>query len=127
MELVLQGSYGEACQQSCVAMLAGVTLEDVISLVGPGRMGMAEHERCREKYRAGRHDSGILVQPMGKDCLGALMKCNETLWLSVADCLDPQFGHAVLLHKGQLFDPAQGMNPAWPWNRYVARAWNIFT
>lgn len=108
-------------------MLAGVTLEEIISLVGPERMAMREHEKVREKYRTGRADSGIMVQPMGQYCLGSLAKCNETLWLSVSDCIDPQYGHAVLLHQGQLYDPWCGMNPMWPWSRYVVKAWNIIT
>lgn len=128
MKLVLQTTYNEACQQACCAMLAGVSLEEIISLVGPGRMGNVEHEQVVARYGKGRANHGRFIEHFTREnnaLLGVLARDGDTHWLSVADCLDVQYAHAVLLHQGQLYDPWCGINPMWPWSRYIQRSWDI--
>lgn len=130
MELVLQNAYPDGCQQSCCAMLAGVSLAEIISLVGAGRMGNTEHEAVVAKYGKGRANHGRFIEHFTRDrnaTLGVLAREGGTHWLSLADCKDVQYAHAVLLHRGDLYDPWCGMNPMWPWSRYIQRVWEVIT
>jgi hypothetical protein len=54
--------------------------------------------------------------------LGVLAKEHQTLLCSVNDYRDVCFGHAVVIHAGDLYDPHAGINPAWPWSRVITHA-----
>jgi len=125
MKLVLQGQYQTACQQACLAMLADISIEDIIALVGPKRMDQAEHDKVFEKYGVSRADRCTNVMGIGLDSLVGLRKRDPTLMLSLYDCMDANYGHAVLLHEGNLYDPYLGMNPSWSWSRHIALAFQI--
>lgn len=130
MELVLQTTYPEGCQQACCAMLSGVSIEEIISLVGVGRMGNVEHEAVVTKYGKGRANHGKFIEHFTRDrnaMLGVLVREGGPHWLSLADCRDVQYAHAVLLHQGNLYDPWCGLNPMWPWSRYIQRVWEVIT
>lgn len=125
MKLVLQGNYHNACQQACLAMIIGVPIEDIIALVGAHRMGKTEHDLVFEKYGVSRADRCTKIEGIGLDSLVGLRKRNSTLMLSVYDCMDANYAHAVLLHEGNLYDPYLGLNPQWPWSRVIALAFEI--
>lgn len=125
MNLVLQGQYTNACQQACCAMLANVSIEEIIALVGPERMGKTEHDKVFEKYGVSRADTCTNVEGIGLNSLVGLRKRNSTLMLSVYDTMDANYAHAVLLHEGNLYDPYLGINPHWPWSRVIALAFHV--
>jgi hypothetical protein len=119
INLVLQGSYGNACQQACLAMLAGVPLSEVISFIGDHRLSREDHDKVCAYY-------GIEIDPVGyrpawMDTyrVGKMAKDHSTLLVSQFDWLDTAFSHCVLLHNGMMYDPAMGINPHWPWTRVI--------
>jgi hypothetical protein len=119
INLVLQGQHGNACQQSVLAMLAGVPLGEVISLIGDHRLAKADFEKVCVQF-------GIEVDPVGyrpawMDTyrVGKMAKDHGTLVVSQFDWLDTAFSHCVLIHNGVLYDPALGINPQWPWTRVI--------
>jgi hypothetical protein len=122
IELVQQDSFPDACQQSVIAMLAGCPLQEVIALVGAKRLSYTERSRATDAFLITLSKHGYLVDAYGERALGALEREHRTLWLSVSDYLNPNFGHAVLLSFGKLFDSEAGVDPVWPWSRYVSQA-----
>jgi len=122
VKLVLQGEHPNACQQACIAMLAGVELADVIAVIGSEALGGQGREQALAHFGLKLSRVGFTVEGWGENCLGALRKKYPTLWLRMSDCLDPGYGHAALLHENQVYDPFWGLNPRWPWHRYVSHA-----
>jgi hypothetical protein len=120
MNLVMQHPHPLACQQACYAMLAGRTLDEVIRDVGhANRMAVEDRDKIVKLY-------GLKLDvwhstPVGSfgngTPLGPLMKEHRTLLCSVNDYRDISFGHSVVIHDGDLYDPHDGMNPMYPWSR----------
>jgi hypothetical protein len=117
---VSQLPYSNCCQQACIAMLAGVTLAEVIALVGDARMGSMESKKCEEKFGI-KFGRGFFTEAYGYHTVGGLSKNNRALWCGVWDSLDPGFAHNVLIVDRALYDPYVGINPAWPWSRYISQ------
>jgi hypothetical protein len=119
MQLVSQGGFSEACQQAVIAMIAGVTITDVIAVVGSKRLNREQQNVALDYFDCKVADAYIRVENLGERCLGVLRKEHKALWLTVLDALDPAFSHSVLMVDSQLFDPHYGVNPHWPWSHYV--------
>jgi hypothetical protein len=125
MKIVLQTNH-ETCQHACIAMLAGVSIEAVIELVGDRALDATARRRAFDHfgitYPAGEAGSvvGIVETPLVK-----LMRDHRTLLCSVADWKDPSWGHAVLIYDQHLYDPWRGIDPEWPWTRHVWKAMQI--
>jgi len=110
-------------------MLANVELAAVIALVGQERLSTADRIKACDYFGVkfdGDPWSATIVASFGNSTIGALMRKHETMWLTVSDCRDPGFGHACLLHKGELYDPMYGHNPQWIWSHYVSTAKPVF-
>lgn len=122
MRIVLQNNH-ETCQQACIAMLAGVELEAVVALVGDRALGTAERRKAFAHfgitYPEGESSGAISIveTPLIK-----LLRDHRTLWCSVADWKNPDWGHAVLAYDRHLYDPWRGIDPDWPWTRHVWKA-----
>jgi len=106
-------------------MLAGTSLEEVIAVVGEERMGLNEHNKAIEVFGIGKPKQGAVFEPVGRMCLGIVLKKYPKLWLSINDGLDVEYAHAVLWNDGNLYDPEKGINPHYPWTRYFARYWAL--
>ena len=123
MKLVLQHPYPNACALACLAMLADVTLDAVIKANG----GSSERPPYETRNRLFTHfgialpKEGYLIESFGDQTVAALMKKHSTMLCSVYSYIDGNFGHYVVLHEGQLYDPWDGMNPAWPWHRHIGQ------
>lgn len=117
INLVLQGSHSNACQQACLAMLAGVTVEEVVSFIGDHRLMREDVRKVCERYDIEIDPVGYQSTWMDKYRIGKMAKDYGTLMVSQFDWFDTAFGHCVLIHNGQLYDPALGMNPHYPWTR----------
>lgn len=126
MNLVLQHPHAEACQHACVAMVAGVTLKDVIRVVGhERRLGIDERIRALAHFGIEHTAESFMVgvfAATNDNCLGYLIRNHRTLWCSVYSIVDGNYGHAVLIHDQQLYDPWHGLNPQWPWHRMIGSA-----
>jgi hypothetical protein len=126
MKLVLQYPHPLACQHACYAMLTGQTLERIIADVGnDNRMDVTDRERIVKRYGlkldvwSGSFIVGYFPIDPTKS-LATLMKQHRTLLCSVNDYRDASFGHAIVIHNGDLYDPHAGMNPTWPWSRVIS-------
>lgn len=124
MKLIRQDGYSTGCQQSCLAMLAGVTLEEIIYMVGPQAMGHHEFMKVCDHFKIAV-GSRWIMEYMGGTSLGGLVNRKRTCVLSQAEAGNINYAHAVLLHKGQLADPFHGMNPSYPWRRWFYSAIEI--
>jgi hypothetical protein len=118
---VSQHGFPTACQQSVIAMLAGVELRDVIALFGFGPMSCSERVKACDHFGIVLGDR-VLIEGYGNETLTCLMDRHRALFLSVSEHGNPQFRHCVLWHGGTLYDPALGVNPAWPWRYHVTIA-----
>ena len=120
MKLVMQHPHPQACELACLAMLADVTLDDIIKLVGsPRKPDSPDAERVREALGL-RIVDAMVVDGMGARCLGYLIPKHKTMIATLSSCVDVQFAHAVVIHGGQCYDPHWGMNPSWPWDKYIS-------
>jgi hypothetical protein len=110
----------ETCQQACVAMLAGVTIEEVIGFIGDKALGTAERHKCHERFGIGRPSgaSWHMVDAV-EHTLAKWVKAYRVLEGSVLCTRDPSYAHAVLLVDGHLYDPWRGIDPEWPWSRFI--------
>lgn len=123
MRIVMQHPYSNACQQACIAMLAGVELQEVIRIVGEGRLGVGDKlDTCKHfgivlsEYKIvlqtfATREYGMTLTEIRKQYAGC------PLWISQYDCMDTSYGHAVLLHHDTLYDPFYGVNPQHLWSR----------
>lgn len=102
-------------------MICGVSLLEIIALVGPERLAEGERQRVCEHFGVTIGDNYV-VETYGNQSLSALSKHHKTMWVSVLDCVNPNFGHAVLFHDGNIYDPFYGINPQWPWSHRIASA-----
>lgn len=118
---VSQGEYRDACTQACLAMICGISLEEVIKEVGPARLGSTNASRFL-KPRGMQVGAAYVVEGFGCQSLPFLVSHNNTLWCSVYDALDRDFAHSVLIGEGDLLDPVHGVNPSWPWSRMITIA-----
>lgn len=98
-------------------MLAGVTVEEVVSFIGDHRLMREDVRKVCERYDIEIDPVGYQSTWMDKYRIGKMAKDYGTLMVSQFDWFDTAFGHCVLIHSGQLYDPALGMNPHYPWTR----------
>ena len=92
----------EQCGQACVAMLAGVTVEEVVAVMNnAGGTGKKDIERALNHY-------GIRqVKTMTKaDNASVLPR------VCILKVLLPRYGHWVLYHDGKYYDPEFGLTEA---------------
>jgi hypothetical protein len=100
-------------------MLAGVPLEEIISFIGPQALSREQNDDVCERYGIELSQSGYAAKWMDQYRIGKMAKEHGTLFVSLFDWFDTAFGHCVLIHNGQLYDPTLGMNPQWPWTRVI--------
>jgi hypothetical protein len=101
-------------------MVASVTVQEVIELVGSKRMGEAEIQKACSHFHLWIRPSSFVVENYGDKSLVGLMKSHPTMLLNVTDCRAwHDYAHAVILHKGMVYDPWAGINPMWPWSRVI--------
>lgn len=122
INLVLQGQYHNACQQACLAMLAGVTVEEVVSFIGDHRLDGSDRQKVCDKYGIVLDKVSYQATWMDVYRIGKMAKVHGTLLIDQFDWFDTAFGHNILLHNGQLYDPALGMNPHYPWTRVFGKS-----
>jgi hypothetical protein len=122
--LVSQTGYPTGCQQACVAMLAKVNLEEVIHIVGPQALGFDELKKACDHYKV-ELGSKWIMDYYGGYSLGGLVRKNKTFILSQCEAGNIHYSHAVLLHKGQLYDPYHGIDPTFTWRRWFYAAQEI--
>ena len=122
MKLVLQGQYRDACQQACIAMLTDLPIETVIAVLGKSRLASWDRADFLKSHGIDCPNMSYWIESVGANCIGGLMQIHSTLWLTLGSCVDMTYGHAVILHEGQLYDPFHGMNPSWRWDRSVVMA-----
>lgn len=122
MRLVRQNNH-ETCQQACIAMLAGVEVEEVIKVIGDRALGMKERRTAFDHFNIVYPDkeSGFVVGQT-ENPLPKLMRDHRMLWCNVADAKDPNWGHAVLIYDRHIYDPWRGIDPEWPWSRHIWKA-----
>ncbi|MGF7012159.1 hypothetical protein M2146_002713 [Lachnospiraceae bacterium PF1-22] len=99
MELVLQPTF-QTCGQACVAMLAGVPIEDAIKTMrtsGPTSIGQIID--ALDYYGIGHADRNV-----------RLSKKNPTLpRTAILTVHMPEYTHWVLYHNKQFYDPEFGL------------------
>ena len=121
MKLVLQGQYNNGCQLSCIAMLTNKTMEEIFNVFKdecPSDKLIREYLLLNNiELEKGSH----ITQGFGKDCIGYFVKHYRTLWCSVNSWKEGWYGHAILIHESNIYDPAKGMNPLWESHRYISR------
>jgi len=127
MELVEQKPYSKACTLACIAMIEGVSMQEIIDLCDY-KEGSATHKHrelladhfCREDVYC---SSGYMIEgtKVNGRALEQLHKEHGTLFCHVSDSLDFSFGHSVILHDNNLYDPHFGLNPQWTWSRHISR------
>jgi len=125
MKLVLQKEYWFACQQACIAMLAGVELKEVIDLVGPEILTLERRDKCHAYFGLVKPATGKFVHVLGGNYgynLSELMKEHDTWLCYVYDWVDDTYAHNVIIHEGSLYDPRDGIDPEWPWSRFIRQA-----
>lgn len=105
-------------------MLAGVDLQTVIRDAGHDRqLDLTERERLYAKYKLDVPNMSPIIAPFSASAnLGDMLRKDRPLLCSVLSWTDPHFAHAVVIHEKTLYDPALGVNPAWPWDRVIWRA-----
>lgn len=125
MLMVRQNNH-ETCQQACIAMLAGVRLRDVCALVGDRALGTAERRAALDhfgiKYPEGEA-AHVINEIDGQ--LSKFMREHPLLWGDVNDWKNPDWGHAVVIWRGHLYDPWRGIDPDWPWTRHIWKVWPV--
>lgn len=119
MELIRQDGFPDCCQQACIAMVSGKTLEEVIKMVGHSRrMGIGERNGILDslgiKREIGKHGGEFLASGWNN-----IPQLKGTHLCSVYSFIDKDYAHAVVLHDGVLYDPWHGINPDWPWHRRI--------
>lgn len=121
LKLVLQAPYQNCCQQACIAMLTGMPLGTVIAELGDGRLGAIERRLFLASHGVEHSDQVHITEALGDNAIAALMRKYTTMWVTVFSCVESGYGHACILHNGDLYDPYDGVNPHWPWHRYIAQ------
>jgi hypothetical protein len=123
MKLVMQQPHMSACKQACIAMLSGKTLEQVISDAGTDeKIDLSIRQRLFALYGIGGEiDLSWINEPFSDHSFGALAREHETLLCSVYSWVNENYAHAVIFHRGELYDPYDGMNPEWPWHRFIGQ------
>lgn len=125
MIYVSQSTYNNACQQACIAMLTEQSLPEVIRILGENRLD----EKSKVDYLAERHihlGPALMTHGLGNNSIGYLSKTYNTLWCSLSDWKDVQYGHAILIHNRTVYDPDKGINPDWPSAKYISRIQPVF-
>jgi len=98
------------CGQTCVAMIAGVTVEEVVKLIG-------------KKGRTTHNDWRKALQVYGFDVLEKRRVSNKRPFPDLCIAIQKQPGHnvrhAFVMYKGQIYDPRPLDHLAWPITSYV--------
>jgi hypothetical protein len=103
-------------------MVAGCEMEDAVRVAGTtSRWNFDAHERFVDHYGLLLQNSYV-TEGYGSRCLGALMKKHDVLVCCWSSCLDPQYAHDTVVFDGHNYDPWRGMDPQYPWDKYVSRA-----
>lgn len=125
MRLVRQDNH-ETCQQACIAMLAGVTLDDVVRFAGDKALGTMERRAAFDQFRITYPESeaGFVVGQI-EHPLARVIRDHRLLLCSVADAKNGSWGHAVLIYDQHLYCPWRGIDPEWPWTRHIWKAMPI--
>ena len=114
------------CQQACIAMLAGKSIESVIEYIGDKALSVTERRNCFDIYgiKYPTDERALLVT--ASKPFTALMNDHKTMWLHIADYKDSSYAHAVMVHEKHMYDPWRGLDPIdWPWTRYIWTAMPI--
>lgn len=104
-------------------MLGNVEMRSVIALVGDKELDTGARHRAMDHFKIPYPEGeqgfvvGILNNPLVR-----LMREYEFLLCNVADWKNPNWGHAVVIWDGHLYDPWRGIDPNWPWTRHVWKA-----
>jgi hypothetical protein len=107
-------------------MLLDTSLDEVISVAGTDeRVDFATKQKVFKHFGREFPKSAFLVETFGENALGALMRKYETLYCGVYSWKDVNYAHAIVIHKGDLFDPWDGLNPKWPSDRFIGDAMPI--
>jgi hypothetical protein len=102
-------------------MIAGVDLDVVIAVAGNDeRWNFDGHERVLKHFGLQLVNS-FVTAGYGDKCLGGLMRQHPVLVCSWSSCLDPSYAHETVVTEGRNFDPLFGVDPSYPWDRYVSR------
>lgn len=121
MKLVLQHPYPRACELACLAMLCDTDLATIIRIAGTDHEpDQSQRQPVLEHFGLG-FVAGYVTEGMGNHAIGALMRRHPTLLCSLSSYTDVNFAHAIVIHEGQCYDPSDGMNPVYPWHRYISR------
>lgn len=125
MRLVRQDNH-ETCQQACIAMLGGVTLDDVVAFVGHKALGMEQRRAAFNRFRIQypEAEEGFVVGQV-ENPLARLIRDHRLMWCNVSCAKNGSWGHAVLIYDGHLYDPWRGIDPEWPWSRHIWKAMPI--
>lgn len=125
IEYVSQKPFLICCQQACIAMLSGKSLSEIISLSGYKKLRSDERSRVLEKYNIEISSMGYIVEGVGDNCIGALIKKHNILWCNLSSWKDPNYAHAVIIADETVFDPLDGINPKWDCDKYISFAFPI--
>jgi len=107
---------GYLCGQSCVAMLAAVSVDEVIKIMGTDKGTGYTHIRKALNYYGIRY-APINYSPDPNDSLPELCMIVFTL---------PKYRHWSLYYKGVFYDPEFGVINEYPPNALLSNVWEIF-
>lgn len=111
-------------------MLADVELKTVLDIAGIGRLSAGERYSALQQLGVKWDERTYPVACFGDNNnyrhLAQYLREHETVWASVFSAIDPQYSHAVLIHKGQLYDPYHGVDPMYPWHRIIGYVNQVF-
>jgi len=107
---------GYLCGQSCVAMLAAVSVDDVIKIMGTDKGTSQAHIRKALNYYGIRY-APINYAPDPNASLPELCMIVFTL---------PEYRHWSLYYKGVFYDPEFGVINEYPPNAVLSNVWEIF-
>jgi hypothetical protein len=105
-------------------MLGKRTLEETIAIVGPQALGHWEFMKVCDQYKI-EVGSKWMMDLYGGHSLGGLFRKDRAHVLSQAEAGNINYSHAVLLYRGNLYDPYHGIDPAYSWRHWFYAAMEI--
>lgn len=121
MKLVRQDGHPTACWLACFAMFVDSDLGTVIEIAGNDERRNFEGANRVMAHFGLEHVRSVKTEGYGNNCLGGLMRQHPVLFCSWSSCLDPSYAHETLVADGHNFDPLFGIDPSYPWDRYVSK------
>lgn len=119
---VSQHPYPDGCWLACLAMLVGIDMEEAVRAAGGAhRFNFDEHDRFCAAFGL-KLRRCVVVEGYGEKCLGALVRGHEVVIACWSSCIDPGYAHETLISGSRCYDPWCGVDPSYPWHRYVSRA-----